>query len=102
MALIIQQTLPADVPIQMLDAVTAEMGVDSDPPTGLIVHTHYEKDGRVHVLDVWDSAEHQSAFAENRLRPAMAKVAADNGIDIAQYGPPEFSTTEVHAVVRGG
>src|ERR1700712_5723665 len=101
MALIIQQILPADVPIQMLDAVTAEMGVDSDPPTGLIVHTHYEKDGRVHILDVWDSIEAHDTFGQSRLGPAMGKVAAASGFDLSQAEePPAPTVTNVHRMVR--
>jgi hypothetical protein len=40
--------------------------VDSDPPKGLIVHTHYEKDGRVHI-DVWDSFEAHDIVGQSRL-----------------------------------
>jgi hypothetical protein len=101
MAIIFTQTLPAGVPIQMLDAVTEAMGVDSNPPDGLIVHTHYEADGRVRILDVWESAALREAFDADRLRPAQAKVAAQLGVELPQDGEPETSTTNVHRVVRG-
>jgi hypothetical protein len=101
MAIIFTQTLPAGVPIQMLDAVTEEMGVDTNPPEGLIVHTHYEEDGRVKILDVWESAALRDAFEADRLRPAQGKVAAQLGIELPQDGQPDMSTTEVHRVVRG-
>ena len=100
MAVIVQMELPAGVPIGMLDAVADEMGVDTDPPAGMIVHTHFEKDGRVQVLDVWESYEDHAKFAESRLMPAMAKVAAAKGFEL----PPdqgEPSVTQVHRVVRG-
>jgi hypothetical protein len=101
MAIIFTQTLPAGVPIQMLDAVTEEMGVDTDPPEGLIVHTHYEEDGRAKILDVWESEALRDAFEADRLRPAQVKVAAQLGIELPQGAQPESSTTEVHRVVRG-
>jgi hypothetical protein len=97
---IFQQILPTGVPIQMLDAVTDEMGVDADPPEGMIVHTHYEHDGRVHVLDVWESAELHQKFAESRLLPAMGKVAAAQGFDLPQ-GEPDVTITSIHRMVRG-
>ena len=101
MAIVFRQVMRAGVPIEMLDAVTKEMGVDADPPPGMIVHTHFEQDGRVHILDVWESEEAHQHFAESRLGPAMAKVAADNGIDPAAAGEPESSVVEVHRLVRG-
>jgi hypothetical protein len=100
-AIIFTQTMPDGVPLELLDAVAEEMGVNADPPAGLIVHTHYEEDGRVHIVDVWESAESHQKFIEERLGPAMAKVAAQRGIDIAQAGQSESSVTEAHYVVRG-
>ena len=101
MAVILKQVMPAGVPIDMIDEVTEEMGVDSSPPVGLILHAHYEQDGRVHILDLWDSAEAHQRFAESRLMPAMGKVAAARGFDIAAAGAPELTYTDVHRVVRG-
>jgi hypothetical protein len=100
MAVVFQQELPEGVPIDMLDAVADEMGVDTDPPDGLIVHTHFEQDGRVHILDVWESAEHQDKFAASRLVPAMQKVAAARGFELPQP-QSEPSVTDVHRMVRG-
>jgi hypothetical protein len=100
MPIIFEQSMPAGVPIDMLDAVTEEMGVDNDPPEGLIVHTHFERNGRVQVIDVWDSAEQHQKFTESRLMPALTKVAAARGFDLPQ-GQPDVSVTEVHRLVRG-
>jgi hypothetical protein len=101
MAIVFTQTLPEGTPIQMLDEVTEEMGVDSDPPAGMIVHTHFEQDGRVKILDVWESAAAHDTFAEERLGPAFRKVAERNGMDATQMPEPETKTIEVHRVVRG-
>lgn len=101
MTVILQQVMPEGVSLQMLDDVTDEMGADDNPPEGMLLHTHFEQDGRVHVVDVWDSQEAYEAFRDARLLPAMQAVAQRNGLD----GPPpqpESSITAVHRVVRGG
>jgi hypothetical protein len=99
MAVIIRQTMPPEASLDMMDAVTKEMGVHEDPPAGLIVHTHYEEDGHVQILDVWDSADAHKTFAQQRLRPAVETVAHRHGMTAAPA--PEVSVTEVHALVRG-
>jgi hypothetical protein len=101
MPILFTQVMPVAVPIEMLDAVTEEMGVDKAPPDGLIVHTHFEKDGRAHIVDVWESAEAQQRFADTRLNNAMEKVAANRGFDLTQGGQPEIEITTVHRMVRG-
>lgn len=100
-AIIVKQVMSAAVPMDMIDAVTEEMDVDNSPPTGMLVHTHYEQGGQIHILDVWESAEAHETFVESRLLPAMGKVAAAKGFDLAAAGPPETVVTEVHRAVRG-
>jgi hypothetical protein len=101
MAVIMNQTMPEEVPIQMLDAVTKEMDAKANPPAGLIVHVHYQEGGRVRITDVWESEQAYQTFNEQRLRPAMEKVAAANGMDISQGEEPETAFVEVQDVVRG-
>ena len=93
--------MPAGVPLDMLDGVTEEMGVEKSPPEGMILHTHYEEDGRSHVLDVWESEQAHQDFVQSRLMPAMGKVAAARGFDLAAAGPPKIGYTTVHRIVRG-
>ena len=100
MTVILNQTMPAGTPIQLLDEVTDEMGVKSDPPAGLIVHVHYEHDGQVHVVDVWDSQEQYETFRDQRLMPAMQKVAGNHGMDLSQSQPNEPTVIPVHGMVR--
>jgi hypothetical protein len=102
MAIIVEQEMSAGVPMDMIEAVTHEMDVENDPPAGMLVHTHYEKDGRVHIMDVWESPQAHQEFVESRLMPAMAKVAANRGFDLAAAGQPQTVITEVLRVVRGG
>lgn len=100
MAVILTQTMPAEASLEMLDAVTEEMNATADPPAGLIVHTHYESGGQVDVTDVWESAEAYETFVADRLNPAMQAVAARHGIALPD-GPPQYTLTEVHTMVRG-
>jgi len=99
---IVKQTLPEGVSLEILDAVTDEMNVASNPPSGLIVHTHYAEGGQVHIFDVWESESDYRTFAEQRLGPAMAKVAAQHGMTPpgGPSGDP-MDILEVHRVVRG-
>jgi hypothetical protein len=99
-AVLIEVAFPAAVTVELLDAVTDEMGVDTHLPAGVISHVHYEKDGRAHGVDVWESAEAFQRFSESTLQPAMGKVAAARGIDLSQAGEPEMSITEVHRLVH--
>jgi hypothetical protein len=99
-AVLVELAFPAAVPIEIVDAVTDEMDVDTHLPAGAIVHVHYEKDGRVHGADVWESAEAFQKFSELTLQPTVAKVAAAHGVDLSQAGEPEVTITEVHRLVR--
>ncbi len=100
MAILVEQVFPAAVTMQMIDAVTDEMDVDAHLPAGALVHVHYEKDGRVRGVDVWESAEAFQRFTELTLQPAIGRVAAAQGIDLVEAGEPEVSITEVHRLVH--
>jgi len=99
MAVILMQTLPDGMPIAMLDAVTVNMDAKANPPVGLIVHTHYEEDGRVRIMDVWESEQAYRTFREERLMPAMQQVASESGMDLGDQ--PEYRVVDVHDFVRG-
>jgi hypothetical protein len=99
MAVLIEDVFPAGVTIELLDAVTDEMGVDAKLPPGGIVHVHFEKDGLAHGVDVWESVEAFERFVQSTLMPAMAKVAAARGLDPSRMGEPEVTITEVHRLV---
>jgi hypothetical protein len=100
MAVLIEDVFPVGVTVELLDAVTDEMGVDAGLPPGGIVHVHFEKDGRAHGVDVWDSVEAYEQFVQSTLMPAMGKVAEARGFDPSKMGQPEVTITEVHRLVR--
>lgn len=97
MAVLLEQIMPEGVDVAMLDEVTTEMGAADNPPAGIIVHVHFTENGRARVVDVWESAEALETFRQNRLMPAIQKVAERRGIQMAQ---PQTNVTEVATVVR--
>ncbi len=100
MVVLIEDVFPEGVTVELLDAVTDEMGVDANLPPGGILHVHFERDGRAHGVDVWDSVEAYEQFVEATLLPAMGKVAAAQGLDPLKLGEPEVKVTEVHRLVH--
>ena len=97
MAVLLEQVMPEGVDVAMLDEVTTEMGIENSPPDGLIVHVHFMENGRARVVDVWESAEALNTFRQNRLMPAIQKVAERRGIQMTQ---PQTNVTEVASMVR--
>jgi hypothetical protein len=100
MTVLIEDVFPVGVTNELLDAVTDEMGVDAGLPPGGIMHVHFEKDGRAHGVDLWDSVETYEQFVRSTLMPAMGKVVAARGLDPLKMGEPEVTITEVHRLVR--
>ena len=79
MAVLIENVFPVGVTNELLDAVTDEMGVDIKLPPDGILHVHFEKGGRAHGVDVWDSVEVHRQFVQSTLVPAMGKVVLARG-----------------------
>jgi hypothetical protein len=75
---------PEGVGTQMYDGVQAELGLENDPPPGLIFHWAGEVDGKWTIFNHWDSGEAYQRFREERLFPAVQKVS---GMDPAAGGP---------------
>jgi len=71
-------------------AVNKELGLDVESgegnwPDGMVSHSAgLTDDGRLVVLEIWDTTEHQAKFLEERLGEALAK----GGIE----GPPSSVT----------
>jgi hypothetical protein len=100
MAVLIEDIFPVGVSVEFLDAVTDEMGVDGNLPSGGVMHAHFERDGRAQGVDVWESVEAYDQFVQSTLMPAMGKVAAAKGLDPSKMGEPEVKITEIHRLVR--
>jgi hypothetical protein len=101
MTVVMQQTMPEGTTTELLDEVTQLMGVETNPPAGLVVHTHFVRDGHVQIMDVWDSEAAYADFREHTLAPAMQKVASEHGMDLSQGQEPETVVSTVSGLVRG-
>lgn len=101
MTVIMQQTMPAGTTLEFLDEVTQQMGVQTDPPAGLVVHTHFVERDHIQVVDVWDSQEAFEQFQESLLVPTMQRVAAEHGMDMSQAPPPDTTFMTVGGLVKG-
>ena len=101
MAVLLEQVMPEGVGMDMLDEVTTEMGVDTNPPAGLVAHVHLMQNGRARIVDIWDSAEAFETFRNDRLDPAVRQVMERHGIPVDGAPEPETSIVEVHAIVKG-
>ena len=91
---VIRITQPPGVTREMYDGVNAKMGVEENPPEGLIMHSAGNVNGTWQIVDVWESEEHARRFDTERLGPAVREIS---GIT----NPPEPSTTvyEAHNLV---
>ena len=91
-----------DLPVSRADieAVSADVGATEKLPDGLIVHIATETADGVHIVDIWESAEHYERFNAERLGASVAKVMTERGISMD--GPPPAGTiTEAFDLVRG-
>jgi hypothetical protein len=78
------------------DQVNEKMDAVANPPDGLIVHTGADiGNGKMRVIDVWESADAYGKFAESQLGPAIVEVV---GPDAPQVAP---EITELRQVIKG-
>jgi hypothetical protein len=91
MAVVVTQEFEATV--EDYDKVNEKIGDTPEP--GLIVHTGTDLgNGKMRVVDVWESAQDFQNFVQNKLIPAIAEVLPD----APQAGDPEI--LEVHDLLR--
>lgn len=77
------------------DAVHGHMGIDADPPEGLIFHSAGPIEAGWGVIDFWESREHFDRFLGSRLGPALQEVG-----DQAFAGPPDIKEFSVHHITK--
>lgn len=98
MAVAIRTTdFPEGVGTQMYDGVNAAMGVENEPPAGMIFHWAGEVDGKWTLIDLWETREAYDTFREERLFPAIQQVSGMNPADGPQ---PTISEFAVHNYVK--
>ncbi|MDX6285203.1 MAG: hypothetical protein QOG53_688 [Frankiales bacterium] len=100
MAVVVKSKIPEGTPREAFDAVSKLVDAQKNPPPGLIVHTAVERDGRIVVIDVWDSEEAFRTFEDQTLRPAVEKVMTDMGAP-TDGPPPDQEVLEVFDLARG-
>jgi hypothetical protein len=58
--------------------VNEKLDPESNPPSGLIVHSGADiGDGKLRVVDIWESQGDYESFVQERLMPAIAEVNPD-------------------------
>jgi hypothetical protein len=76
---------------EQYDAVQRHMGVDEDPPQGMIFHMAGPIDEGWGVIDVWESRDAFDRFFASRLGPAIQELG-----DRTFQVPPDIKQFPVH------
>jgi hypothetical protein len=80
------------------DGVQEKLGVEQNPPSGLILHSAgFGDDGVFRIYEVWESREAAEGFFEERIMPAVNEVS-----DGEPSLPVKQELYELHNLVRGG
>jgi hypothetical protein len=85
----------ADGTQEQYDAVNDQMGVEGNPPEGMIFHAAGPIEGGWGVIDFWESRGHFDRFLESRLGPAIQELG-----DRAPQGPPNIREFPVHNYIK--
>jgi len=61
------------------EGVSGHVSLAENPPAGLLLHTAGElENGRVRIVDVWESEQAMLDFSRERLRPALEAAGIDH------------------------
>ena len=95
MAVIVIQEFEATT--DQYDQVTEKLGREA--PNGLIAHAGAESgNGKMKVVDIWESKEKWESFLNGRLGPAVVEVM---GPPPEGAEPPPFEVLEARDVMTG-
>ena len=72
------------------DAICRALNFPADWPGGLLAHGSVEVDGRLRVLDVWESREQFDRFVQERLQGALGEAVGDRAEQ------PQITEAELH------
>jgi hypothetical protein len=76
---------------EQYDTTHRHMGIDSNPPEGLIFHMAGPIDGGWGVIDVWESREAFDRFGRGLMLTTVQELG-----DQALPGPPDLKEFPVH------
>ena len=80
---------------EQYDTIHSHIGLDQNPPEGMIFHSAGPIDGGWGVIDFWESREAFDRFAQSRLQPAMQELG-----DRAMQAPPDIRELPVHHITK--
>jgi hypothetical protein len=80
---------------EQYETTNSHVGVEQDPPEGLIFHAAGPVEGGWGVIDFWESREHFDRFLEDRLGPGIQELG-----DRAPQGPPDIKEFPVHNTIK--
>jgi hypothetical protein len=86
--------LPEQVNESTYEQVNQKLNAQGDPPSGLRFHAAGRADdGRLRIIEVWDSRADFDQFNEQRLTPAISEVS---GMPADQIPPADHTWFSVH------
>jgi hypothetical protein len=89
--------LPEGIGPEQYDAVNQKLDVQGAPPSGLQIHAAGKADdGRMRIIEVWDSRQSWDQFNEQRLTPAIAEVT---GVPADQIPQGDHTWFPVHRLL---
>ena len=81
---------------EQYDAVNEQMGVEDNPPEGLVFHAAGPIEDGWGVIDFWETREHFDRFLAGRIGPAIEALG-----DRAPQNPPDVKEFPVYNVIKG-
>jgi hypothetical protein len=78
---------------ELFEQVTDQLGMETDPPAGLVVQTAAETGDGVQIVSIWESREAMAAFEQERLFPVLSGAG-----HVPKSQPESF---EAFRLVRG-
>ena len=61
-----------ELDLERYDGMMVSLGLDANPPAGMVLHVATEAVGAVNVVEVWQTQQAAEGFVETRLKPALA------------------------------
>ncbi len=80
---------------EQYQAVNSKIGVDENPPEGMIFHSAGPIEGGWGVIDFWESREAFDRFIQSRLQPALGELG-----DQAMQAPPDIKEFAVFHITQ--
>lgn len=60
-----------ELSLRKYDDLMISLGLDANPPAGMIVHVASEAVGAVNVFEIWQTPQAAESFVQGRLRGAL-------------------------------